>query len=163
VNPKSFKQVSSEHQEKIEKDFREQLKDLSPALQEEVLTQRQLVDLEVELANTDLDIQMGLDTKYRRAGYLPSQAEALMGAAKHREIGRVFKFFGKEHTEHDLVYTTFDKFFVKTPFNTVVEADVYIDTLQNQLILLSNQQAPKTFFGLIKLAFKQLLKGENNG
>ena len=67
---------------------------------------------------------------------------------------------------------------VKTPFNTIVSAQNYVDTLQNRVLELTRVPTEieicklknelstitsGTFFDLIKLAFKRLFKGEYNG
>lgn len=67
---------------------------------------------------------------------------------------------------------------VKTPFKTIVGGQVYINVLQDRILQLTTVSAEteikelKTqlytvtnggFFDLIKLAFKRLIKGRNNG
>lgn len=71
-----------------------------------------------------------------------------------------------------------DVLLVKTPFNTIVSAQTYVDTLQNRVLELTTVPTEVeiynlkrelltvtsgTFFDLIKLAFKRLFKGESNG
>lgn len=91
------------------------------------------------------------ENRLRAAGYLPSEAEDLAYLMKDKniQIGEIFTFKGKSK--------------VLTPFNTVVDAQVYITTLQSSLITFTTM----SFFGLIKYAFKQLVanlrKGKLNG
>lgn len=164
-NIKSLKELVADHVDQYESTFEKDLAKLSDSKISEIKSMRDAVDSELEKINIGYDEGVEIENKFRKAGYLPSQARDLLAEFKNKEIGKVFKFFGKELNDvvngRDIVYTAFDKYFVKTPFNTVVQADEYIDTLQNQLIAvakLNEEFTSASFVGLIKLAFKRLFK-----
>jgi hypothetical protein len=88
-----------------------------------------------------------------------SDIERLINMAVDVNNGEVFSFSYNEKST----------FLIKTPFATLDRVDNYIFTLEAALIDLQNkvnkpekQFTNHTFFGLIKLAFKQLL-GRTNG
>lgn len=101
------------------------------------------------------------EDRVRRHGYTPQQAEDLAFLIKSQDIkvGQLFQFRGKS--------------LVMTPFKTVVESQVYVTTIQDQVINLASEIEVRkneaqilrngiqeftslSFFGLIKLAFKRL-------
>lgn len=126
---------------------------------------REIVDIHIENVNNDLDEKNVIDNKWRSQDYKPSEAEALLNIAKTQKIGEVFKYGGRE--SKDLVkvgeepYTRHDKILIVTPYNTVVSANVYIESLQESLLAYHNENIKFTslsFFDLINLAFKRLFK-----
>lgn len=163
-NQKTFEELSSSQKERYEKDFHKDLSNLNPERQSEIKKMSAQVDQELDEINKGYDEGVEIENKFRKAGYLPSHASNLLHEAKNKKIGEVFKFFGKEHLvkvgEYStIVYTAFDTYFVKTPFNTVVAADIYIKTVQDQLLQVAdynNKLTSGSFFDLIKLAFKRL-------
>jgi len=110
------------------------------------------------------------ENRVRRAGYSPQEAEDIAFILKKEniQVGQVFKY----HRARGVELLTL------TPFKTVVPAQTYITSLQDRLfeittvdqeVMVSNlksqvqQFTSLSFFGLIKLAFKRLIKGRNNG
>lgn len=164
-NPKSFNELLADHKDQYESTFESDFVKLPDSKKSEILSISQEVDKALEDINTGFDEGVEIEDRFRKAGYLPSEARDLLAESKNKEIGKVFKFFGKnlvdEVNGRQIEYTAYDKYFVKTPFNTVVQADEYIDTLQNQLITiakLNEEFTSLSFLGLIKLAFKRLFK-----
>lgn len=163
----------AEDKEIIEAQFKQDLSGLSKERQDQVLAQSAEVDSELLKMNQELDLQYDVDNRYRKAGFLPSQAEEVLHIGKKQPVGRIFKALGSVHIVNNTTYSAHDRFFVRTPYNTVVEAQVYIDTLQDQIIALGDLNSKLTsephyeitskltsesFFGLIKLAFKKLIQ-----
>lgn len=99
------------------------------------------------------------EARIRKANLTQQDAENMAKIIEREKIksGTVFMF-----TKNDgdtLV-------FARTPFNTVVQAQVYVDSLQDSLITIDKKNREFTslsFFGLIKLAFTNLTKGKRNG
>jgi hypothetical protein len=162
--------VDTDHTNKVEAKFRDEYARLTKERKAEVRSHQAEVERELAKINSELEEYQSIEDKYRAAGYLPSQAEELIRAGKVRPVGQVFKFFGAEYRLGMALYTCNDRFYVRTPFNTIVLADEYIDTLQNQLVQVARLNSTLTsgsFFGLIKLAFTNLItnlcKGKSNG
>lgn len=169
-NQKSFTELTKDHKDRFEKEFKKDFANLDPTRQKVIRKMSDEVDQELDIINSEYDEGVEIENRFRKAGYLPSQAHELIKESKNKDIGMVFKFFGKEIEDNKILYTAFDKYFVKTPFNTVVQADEYIKALQDQLLVLAklNEEfTSQSIFGLIKLAFKRtftnLFKGKNNG
>lgn len=104
------------------------------------------------------------EDRVRKAGFTPQQAEDIAYIVKKKQVGEIFQFQGKQ--------------LVLTPFKTVVAAQLYLTTIQDRVLELTtvpteieiaglkktiNEFTSLSFFGLIKLAIKNLLKGRNNG
>lgn len=117
-----------------------------------------------EIASDVFDFKS--EDRVRKAGYTPQQAEdmAFMMKSQNIQVGQLFKFMGKDK--------------VLTPFKTVVDAQQYVNVLQGRVLELTTVSAELetmalketireftslSFFGLITLAFKNLLKGKSNG
>lgn len=149
MHSKSFRQLSEEHEESFSANFRKDYENLSKERQLEVNTTSKLVQGEIDEMNRQLDESVTIENRFRTAGYLPSEAEEILKIAKLKQVGCCFKFN--------------DKILVKTPFNTVVTSDEYINFLQNQMLIvanLNNKLTTGSFFDLIKLAFKNLFNGK---
>lgn len=69
-----------------------------------------------------------------------NEQKSMASKSVNVKIGQIF--------EHD------SKLYIKTPYNTIVDAQLYINVLQEQLIKIGNL----TFFELFKLAIKRLFK-----
>ena len=137
--------VSPEAVAKLEQISKETRDNATPA-QKKVLAEADAAFAEIN----DLVSDFSSENRVRAAGYLPSEAEELSTLMRDRkiQIGQLFEFKGKTK--------------VKTPFNTVVDAQVYVTHLQQSLITFTSM----SFLDLIKYAFKQLfttLKGKLNG
>jgi hypothetical protein len=149
MHSKSFKQISKEHEEEFSLKFKQDYNKLSQERRSTVDASSRVVDYAIDEMNSQLEESVVIENKFRTAGYLPSEAEEILANAKTKDIGQCFNFK--------------NKVLVKTPFNTVVTADEYIDVLQNQMLKLSNLNDKLTncsFFGLINLAFKRLFNRE---
>jgi hypothetical protein len=128
----------------------------------------------IEEANTALNEMMDdvndfeSEQRIRKAGFSPQEAEDIAYMVRDHRVGQIFTYNQKS--------------IVLTPFNTVVDAQVYLTAIQDRLLELTTvpteveiSNLKKTiqeftslsFFGLIKLAFTNLLtnltKGKSNG
>lgn len=93
------------------------------------------------------------EARIRNSGFKQSEAEELAKIVKTKQVGQVFQYGSK--------------FMVLTPFKTVVPAQLYVNTIQESLLVTTDALQTFTsasFFGLIRLAFKRLItKGDRNG
>lgn len=147
---------------------------LSPERQSEIKAMQAEVDFEIAKNNKDLDAQFDIEAKWREAtGLHHADAQEVLSKMRNEPVGKIKQMFGKQ--------------WVFTPFNTVVQAQVYVDALQGRLIQLSSQDAEATIgalmeqrrqiieaykaqsftnlsaFGLMKLSIKRLFQRGNNG
>lgn len=138
------------------------------SMNSEQLRVAELSDREFEESDILKDV-MNFDSekRVRKAGFTPQEAEDVAYIIKKKQIGEIFEYKNKQ--------------LVLTPFKTVVSAQIYLTTIQDRFLELTSvtteleiAELKKTiqeftslsFFGLIKLAFKQkyiLLKGKING
>lgn len=135
VNPGKASFISHEMVDSLKEKSDELRANASPA-------QRELLeagDQAFNKINDDLDAEASIQVRFRRAGYSVEDAEHILEFMRDKPIG--------------LPVPCGYKIFVRTPYNTVVEAHVYIDTIQNKLIEFTSL----SFVDLIKLAFKRLL------
>lgn len=122
-------------------------------------TDRALSELNGDIFNFESE------SKVRKAGFTPQQAKDIANIVKTKQIGEIFQYKNKQ--------------LVLTPFKTVVDAQVYLTTLQNRLLEVTtvsaeieiltlkktiNEFTSLSFFDLIKLSFTRLFtKGNKNG
>lgn len=149
MRSKSLKEIAAEHEELFSSNFKKDYKKLSKNRQLQVDETSKIVDLCVDEMNFQLDESVRIENKFRSAGYLPSEAEEILKIAKNKAVGQCFVFNSK--------------ILVKTPFNTVITSDEYLEFLQNQILSvakLNDKLTNGSFLGLIKLAFKRLIRSK---
>lgn len=134
----------------------EDIKKLSPEVQKAVAEANEAFE-----EMTDLVFDFASENRVRSAGYLPSQAENLAKLMRDEKIkvGQIFEFLGKQK--------------VLTPFETVVDAQVYLTALQDRVLETTTvpveievaglkktiqEFTSLSFVGLIGLAIKRLFK-----
>lgn len=145
--------------EKNHQEQREKLKTLSKEVQDGVAQGDATFD---EITKDVFDFES--ENRVRRAGFNPQQAEDIAFIIKNKQVGEIFSYQGNQ--------------LVLTPFKTVVTAQVYLTTIQDRVLELTTvpteieianlkktiqEFTSLSFFGLIKLAITNLLKGKNNG
>lgn len=111
------------------------------------LAAKTIVDEEFGEIQKNLDSQFVTEGKVRALGLSTRDTEDLALLMKSSPVGNVVLFRGK--------------FFVKTPYDTVVPAEVYINSLQDTLISVTGAAVSFTnlgFIDLIVLAFKRLFR-----
>lgn len=144
--------------EKQDREVKEQIKTLPESSQKAIAEANAAFD---EITNDVFDFES--ESRVRKAGYTPQEAEDIAKIVQRKQVGEIFEFNKQK--------------LVLTPFKTVVPAQTYIQALQDRLlevttvsteIEISNLKSKingftsLSFFGLIKLAFKRLTKTEKN-
>jgi hypothetical protein len=143
---------------KVQENFDKSLSGLSPERQAEVNKNRAEVQELVDYENYKMDLQFQAEAQMRAAtGLSHSDAEDLMMIMKDKvqrgqlKVGQTYSYKSKT--------------FVWTPYNTVVLADLYIASLQDAVVRVTDAvaAAPENvtnlgFLDLIKLAFKRFFK-----
>lgn len=148
-----------------EKRFKDDVSKLDPKTQKDVLSARQQVQEELDIQNANMNKQFDVEAQMRNAtGFTHSATERLMEEmkdalnSKRLRVGQTYLFQGKA--------------FVWTPYKTIVQADLYISSMQDVVLKLTDaittlevkvnksNVTKLTFVDLIKLAFKRLLKGK---
>lgn len=142
--------------DKIQKNFDASLSNLSSEREAEVNKTRKEVEEAIGYENYKMEAQFEAEAQMRDATDLHhSEVEYLMEIMKNLidtnklQVGQVYK----------------NKSFVWTPYNTIIKADLYIASLQDAVMKVTDAvaAAPENvtnlgFLDLIKLAFKRLLK-----
>lgn len=145
--------------EEQDKKVKEQIKALPESSQAAI---REVDEAFNEITNDVFDFDS--ENRVRAAGYTPQQAEDIAKLSRSSGVGMMFR-----HNNKNLVLT---------PFKTVVDAQLYLSAVQNRLLELTTVPVEVevanlksmvksftslSFFGLIKLAFTNLLKGNTRG
>lgn len=144
--------------DKIQENFDNELSNLSLERQSQVKKQRAEVQELIDYENYKMEAQFEAEAQMRDAtGLHHVEVEALMERMKDLvdegtlQVGQVYVYQGKS--------------FVWTPYNTVIKADLYIASLQDAIVKVTDAvaAAPENvtnlgFLDLIKLAFKRLFK-----
>ncbi len=150
------------NQDKVWKDA----EDLPDEVQHAAYFSKKLVDEELEKVNKDF-IDIDNENRIRKSGYLPSQAEQIAEIAKTKNVGEVFLWsedtLNIEEGQKKKVYSCGGKFLVKTPFSTVVDAQIYLSALENKVLELSElntskKEVVKTKMSKLKSKIKKLIK-----
>lgn len=143
--------------DKAQEEFNKDLTSLSGERQTEVRKAQQEVQEAIDLENSNMDTQFQVEAQMRAAtGLHHRDAEILMNEMKSK-IQRGTLQVGQTYIFQNLS-------FVWTPYNTVVKADLYIASMQDAVIKLTENIQPQssftneTTFGLIKLIFKRIFK-----
>lgn len=161
--------VSQDFVDKNKARFEEEISKLSEADRNIVLRQRAEVDAAIEEENRKMDLQAETEAKMREAtGLHHVDVERLMEEMAKTPVGETYVFVPKysAHKQYKNMVP-----FTKTPYNTIVPTNLYVSTMQDTVLKLSDalfeRQVPQSnftnlgFLGLIKLAFKNLLKRGN--
>ncbi len=100
---------------------------------------------------TDLVLDFSHEDRIRKAGYVPSQAEEIAELSKNYAVGQIFKFR--------------DELKVLTPFKTIVDAQVYLNVLQDRVISLSKDadNANETIIEILTEVSEKTTKRKSNG
>lgn len=116
----------------------------------------QRVQDEMDLVNRDMTEGIRIENKFRRAGFLPSEAHDLIKLMRNKNIGQIWAPMSDDENQ--------PKLYILTPFKTIVEAQTYVDVIQKRFLEMSSVPSENEiayyrgldFVGLVKLAFKRL-------
>lgn len=152
--------VSAKKLSKLQKNFDDQVSKLSETGRKRALAVKAEVDEAFNQMAGELDEEVAIENRLRAASGLHHEdAKDVIANMKDLPVGKIKMIHGK--------------IWVLTPFNTVVEAQVYMDMLQQRFLELTSAPIEEEldklktyiraytklgFLDLIRLAFKRLLK-----
>lgn len=152
--------VSKDQAKALQANSDAQFEKLSESKKKQALSIKAEVDATFNEMNQDLNDQIDIEARMRVASGLHHRhAEEVIAVLRNLPVGKIKQMHGK--------------LWVLTPFNTVVEAQVYLDLIQNRFLELTSAPVEEElnklktyiraftqlgFLDLIRLAFKRLLK-----
>lgn len=128
---------------RVNEEFEEDLIKLPEGSRTNLQEARNQVQAAIDEVN-DFDFNFEAENRLRAKGYTPNQAESLAHLQKVFKPGQVFQYQGKAY--------------IKTVYNTIVPAEIYIQAIEKSLVDFTTMFTNLSFFGLIKEAFKTLFK-----
>jgi hypothetical protein len=173
VKTKEARATASTARLQAQHDFvQDQIEALPEGKRNEIRALQAEVDVEIANMGRDLDETMDIEAQWRKAtGLHHSDAEKVLRKMAAEPVGKIVRMF--------------DKNWVHTPFKTIVEAQQYVNVLQDRVLQLTTVESEiftqqlleqrtqlvkalqeftnLTWFGLIKLSFKRLFQRGNNG
>jgi hypothetical protein len=117
---------------------------LSPEAQKRVRETQAEVDAEIAKMNSELDEQYQIEARWRAAtGLHHSDAEKVLKHMATQPVGKIIPMFGKQ--------------WVHTPFKTIVQAQQYVDVLQERVVgLMAGIQPEAVIHQLVEQRSKLL-------